>query len=152
MAEQNKEPLSAAEQTVISKALMILINQFPDMPKGVAAEYQFISDDAPVGVFSMQGAVKTEEYLCMPDEESFDGQFPFFILYRCRPTSTPQRINKQDFLDRLGEWLEKQVYPPLTGNRTITDISRTTTTFLAGRYDNGMEEYQCNFNLTYEKR
>lgn len=150
MEVKEKEALSVEEQSVMSEALLEIINQFPEIKKKVS--YQYISDSDPIGVFSMQGAVKTEEYLCMPDEEVFDGQYPFYILYRCKPSNTPQRISKQDFLDRLGEWLEKQEYPTLTGNRTITEIRRTSTSFLEGRYDNGFEEYQCNFNLIYEKR
>lgn len=152
MADNQKEPLSIAEQSIISKAVLELVNCFPDMPKGVKVEYQYISDSAPIAVFSMQGAVKMEEYLGFPGEEKFDGQFPFFMLFRCKPTSTQQRIQKQNFLDKLGEWLEKQEYPSMTGNRTITEIKRTSTTFLSGREENGTEEYQCNFNLIYEKR
>lgn len=152
MESQKENPLDIAEQDILSKALLLMINQFPDMPENVAASYQYIDDDNSLGVFSMKGAVKLTEYLCMPDEEKFDGQFPFFILFRCKPSNTMQRINKQDFLDKLGEWLEKQEYPPLSGGRTITEIARTTTTSLAGRFENGMEEYQCNFNLIYEKR
>lgn len=150
--EQEKEQLSISEQSIISKAVLLLINQFPEMPKHVKAGYQYISDSEPIGVFSMQGAVKLTEYLCMPDEESFDAQFPFFIRYRCKPTNTIQRISKQDFLDRMGEWVEQQTYPALTDNRKITEIKRTSTTFLYARYEDGSEEYQCNFNLLYEKR
>lgn len=152
MDNQNQESLSIAEQSIISKAVVLLVNSYSGLPVGVTSSYQYISDDEPLGIFSMQGAVKLEEYLCMPDEESFDGQFPFYILFRCKPTSTVQRINKQNMLDMLGDWIEQQEYPALTGNRRITEIKRTTTSFLSARYENGMEEYQCNFNLIYEKR
>lgn len=151
MAEE-KEPLSVAEQSIISKALVNLINSYGELPEEVYASWQYISDNDRLAVCSMQGAVKTEEYLCMPGEESFDGQFPFFILYRVIPDDISDRINGQDFLDTLAEWLEKAELPKLTGGRTITEIKRTSTSFLAERMENGMEDYQCNFNLIYEKR
>ena len=152
MDNQNQETLSIAEQSIISKAVLLLVDSYSGLPKGVTAEYQYISDEKPLGVFSMQGAIKLAEYLCMPEEESFDGQFPFYILFRCKPTNTTQRINKQNILDLLGDWIEKQTFPSLDGGRTITEIKRTTTSFLSARFENGMEEYQCNFNLIYEKR
>lgn len=150
--DQEKEPLSISEQSIISRELLKMINRFPGMSSKVTASYQYISDSDLLGVFSMQGAVKLAEYLCMPDEESFDGQFPFFIRFRCKPTNTTQRIQKQDFLDRLGEWLEQQEFQELSDGRKIIEIQRTSTTFLTERFDNGMEDYQCNFNLIYEKR
>lgn len=152
MADREFEALSIEEQELISKAVLELINHFQDIPKGIKAGYQLISEKEPLAVFSMQGAVKLEEYLCLPGEESFDGQFPFFVRYRCKSTSTTQRMEKQNFLDKLGEWLEKQQYPALTGNRTITEIKRTSTSFLADRGVDGTEDYQCNFNLIYAKR
>jgi|GEM_PF-1697553 len=150
--EDNLTALSIAEQNLISKAILLLINQYPELPSGVKASWQYVDDKNPLAVFSQQGAVKLVEYLCMPGEDVFDGQFPFFILYRCKPTSVAQRMSKQNILDGLGEWIEHQEYPALTGGRTITAIERTTTSSLVGRLEDGSEEYQCNFNLTYEKR
>ena len=151
MAEE-KETLSVVEQDIISKAIIELVNDYEKLPEGVYASWQYISDKDRLAVCSMQGAVKTEEYLCMPGEESFDGQFPFFILYRVMPDGTSGRIEGQDFLDTLAGWLEKTTLPKLTEGRTITEIKRTSTSFLAERFANGMEDYQCNFNLLYEKR
>lgn len=151
MAEE-KEVLSGIEQSIISKAIIDLLNGYEGLPDGVYAGWQYISDEDRLAVCSMQGAVKTNEYLCMPGEEKFDGQFPFFILYRVMPEGTASRIEGQDFLDTLAEWLEKTEFPKLTEGRTITEIRRTTTSFLAERFANGMEDYQCNFNLIYEKR
>lgn len=150
--EKEFEILSIEEQKLISRALLEVVNRFPELKEGMTASYQFLSDKDPLAVFSMQGAVKLEEYLCLPGDESFDGQFPFFIRYRSKPSNTPQRMARQAFLDNLGEWLERQEYPPLTNGRTITEIKRTSTTFQAERLENGMEDYQLNFNLIYEKR
>lgn len=144
-----KNVLSASEQSIITLAVLELMNQSPTVKElGLLAEYQSMPKENGICFYSMRSPVKTKKYL----DGGVEAQFPFFVLYRCSPKTTPQRIKKQEVLDVLGEWLEKADYPKLTEGRTIITIERTTTSYLAGRDEAGIEDYQCNFNLIYRKK
>ena len=106
-------------------------------------------DAAPsIGIYTMQGAVYLEKCI----DESFKAQYPFMIRYAVNATANGNRINAQEELDAIGNWLEKAEYPALTDKRVIESIERTATSYLYHREESGTEIYQCNFNLIYRKR
>lgn len=141
----NNEILSITEQSTVSEAIIRLINSMPGIP--VKAEWQYMGTGEAIGAYTMPGAV----YLRKDVLGGFVAQFPFLIRYQAMPTNSAGRINKQKVLDDLGEWLEKATFPPLTSNRVIETIERTTTSFLLVRDQAGNEIYQCNMMLKYRK-
>lgn len=144
-----KNLLSASEQSIITLAVLELMNKSPTIKElETLAEYQSIPKENGICFYSMRSPRKTKNYL----DGGFEAQFPFFIIYRCSPKTTPQRIKKQEVLNVLGEWLEKADYPELSEGREIITIERTTTSYLAARDESGVEDYQCNFNLLYRKK
>lgn len=145
------KPLSIAEQSEISTALLTIIKDYTGFPSTIpktAIHFQYLEDTENIGVFSLQGAVYTAKYV----SGNFTAQFPFEILYKCKPTNNGGMIDGQNVLDLLGEWLETIDYPALTGGRTIEKIERISTTILVGKDDSGMSLFRCAATLKYSKK
>lgn len=148
MAE-NVEVLEIAELSLISKAIMELVTAaLKDRKSTVKPKWQYVENTPSIGIYTMQGAVYLEKCI----DESFKAQYPFMIRYAVTATANGSRINAQEELDAIGEWLEKATYPELTDNRVIESIERTATSYLYDRQPNNTEIYQCNLNLIYRKR
>lgn len=149
MSEQ-LQVLNISEQTTISETVLRIVAEYTGFPAAIDAEkiyWQFMTDDECVGVFTLSGAVYLKKFVY----GAFTAQFPFCVRYKCRPSDNSGRVGRQNVLDSLGEWMESIRYPDLSDSRTITEIQRTTTTYLAGIDAAGNETYQCNFNLKYRK-
>lgn len=143
-------PLSVAEQTQISRALIIWLNSFPELPAGVKKlSFQSLPKTGPaMSMGGLTGAVKTAEYI----DGSYEAQYPFAIVYRVIPKDDDARLNAQSILNDFGEWMEQQSdYPNIGTGRTVTEISRTSTPGLAYRDDAGNEDYQGLYVLKYEQ-
>lgn len=152
MSEQ-LEVLSISEQQTISEALIRMVAEYDGFPSTVTDKqiyWQSMDKDKEcVGIYTMPGAVYLKKYV----SGSFEAQFPFSVMYKCKPTNNPSRIEKQNVLDSLGAWLEGKIkYPDISDNRTIQSITRTGTSFLGGKDEAGNDIYQCNFNLKYFKK
>lgn len=152
MSEQ-LEVLSISEQQTVSEALLRMVAEYDGFPATVTDKqiyWQSMDKDKEcVGIFTMPGAVYLKKYV----SGSFEAQFPFSIMYKCKPGNNSSRIGKQNMLDSLGAWLESGiVYPDMSDNRTIQSITRTGTSFLVGNDEAGNNIYKCNFNLKYFKK
>lgn len=148
MAE-NVQILEISEQSLISQAIMELVAAaLSERESKAKPKWQSLDNPPSIGIYTMQGAVYLEKCI----DESFKAQYPFMIRYAVNATANENRINAQEELDALGEWLEKAKYPVLTDNRVIESIGRTATSYLFSREPNGVEVYQCNLNLIYRKR
>ena len=83
------------------------------------------------------------------------------MLYRTASTSEHLRINVKEKLDKLGEWLERQEitvsrqnykldrYPEI-GGRKINSIRRTTPSYNANNYDDGICDWVVYITVQYE--
>lgn len=148
MAE-NVEILGIAEQSLISKTITELVAAaLKEKASKINPKWQYLDNAPSVGIYTMQGAVYLEKCI----DESFRAQYPFMLRYAVNATTNGTRINAQEELDAIGEWLEEATYPALTDKRVIERIERTATSFLYHREPNGAEIYQCNLNLIYRKR
>ncbi len=143
--DKELKTLSISEQNYISTAIVLLLNSYPDLPVDKVI-FGSINKDGGMAIYPMSGAVVLNEDICGNKE----CQYPFFILYRAMPTTSNQRINSKEFLDKIGEFLEESTYPELTGNRLIKSIARTSPSFGVAKYDDGSEDWQININLIYK--
>lgn len=145
MAEEHNI-LDIAEQSVISKALVLLFNKYPDLPVD-HVEFNYVGDDG-VGILPMKGSYYIEEFI----SGSFKAQYPFQIIYSSKPSTSNKRIDRQNIVDLMAEWAENPaIYPLLNGSRTIEEIKRTSTANMIYRDDTGNEKYQITMNLVYRK-
>lgn len=148
MAE-NVEILGIAEQSLISKTIMELVAAaLKEKNSKIKPKWQYLDNAPSIGIYTMQGAVYLEKCI----DESFRAQYPFMLRYAVKVTTSGTRINAQEELDAIGEWLETATYPALTDKRVIESIERTATSYLYHREPDGTEIYQCNLNLIYRKR
>jgi len=110
-------------------------------------------------MFPQQGSVYLRRFV----SGTFIAQYNFFLRYRRKETTDEGRIKDEATLDLIGKWLERnpvqvgtevyelQNYPELTDNRTITQITRTSSAFLAERAQDGTSDYQIYLQLRYRK-
>lgn len=145
----------------MTKAIDELINQFPGWAEEEEVVFSFISDDSGVAWYPVSGAVIEREKKTIIGEVRQTCQYPFYVLYRTTTSSERLRISVKEKLDKLGEWLERQTttisgknykleeYPEI-GGRKIKSIRRTTPSYNAGNYDNGICEWVVYITVQYE--
>lgn len=144
--EQQLETLSIAEQSSIAEAVLRLVAVAPDIPPGLSPLWSDMDKGESIGIFPIQGAV----YLKKDILGGFMAQFPFRILYRSVSDGNGERIESQDALWKIAQWLEQIPYPPLTEGRIIESIEPKSPAFPVGKDESG-DLYQCNLNLIYRK-
>lgn len=118
------ELLSKAEYNTIGEMLLNLIAKCPYIPEGMVPQYQSITTDPSIGLFTQSGA----KYLKKNVMGGFTAQVKFQVAYKSFPTGNEGRINSQAVIDRIMEWLENvDELPALSGNRVITKITASNS-------------------------
>ncbi len=143
--------LSAVEQQSIAKALLVLINtEYSSLPVS-KIEYQSLNTTkSSISLYSLPGSVVEKEFI----DGSYNAIYRFSIVYRSIPTNSTQRINCEQSLNDLSEWLttiDFSQYVSLSNNRQIEEIKLTNSAMLYKQYDNGTEDYHVIFSLRYKK-
>lgn len=142
---EEKEKLSATEQSSIMKAIYNLLNTKKDDIE-VCFEANNV-DGASIGLFSQSGAV----YLSKNIVGGFKALVPFIIRYKSTPKTDSARLSMLDYLNNLSEWLEEQENPTLTNNRTIEKIEQAEVAHLEFVTDDGAITYAAALELKYRK-
>lgn len=148
---EEKEKLSLSEQESITAAVLALVRSYPDFPKTIVSKnihLDDLKDSVSIGIFPTAGAVITKKYI----SGSFEAQFPFFLLYKCNPTTDNAVIAARNVLDSLAFWLENTEYQGLVDGTEIQSIQRTTTAVLDGKTEDGASVFKCNCTLKYFKK
>lgn len=149
-----------AGSALMTKVIDDLINQFPGwMSEEVV--FSFVDDDSGIAWYPVSGAIIEYEKKTIIGEIQQKCQYPFYVLYRTGKGTEINRISIKEKLDKLGEWLERQEiilsgesykldqYPEL-GSRKIKSIKRTTPSYNAQTYDNGICDWVVYISVTYE--
>jgi hypothetical protein len=148
MMGESREYLSTAEQKCIGQAILELFNKYPELPVESIDFNKIIEDESTLSIYPLSEAVVLERYI----SGNYVGQYPFQVIYACRPVTTGERLDKQLLLESLSEWLEEgTAYPKLTDGRTIQEVYRTSSVTLMDRTESGLELYQITMNLKYRK-
>lgn len=161
MPEKKQYPIDIEGTDIVSKALLVLLNQFPGLD-GKEIKFSTLADASGIGFFPTSGAV------LLSSAEDITGHvrqvclYPFTIVYRAALRSDAQKMRVKEFLDALGKWLECQPvilsgaeyklaeYPALDSRRTIKSISRTNPGHLNAAYQDGIEDWMLAATLRYE--
>lgn len=149
MASTNKAVslVAASEQDQISRMLLSWVNQFPNKPVSVI-NYEFLRDGEPgMALSTIQAAYKTKQYIT----GGYQAQYQFKIIYRVQPSTNNDRLNADEMLNKLGDWMATRADLPVLGEgiRSIR-IDATTRSSLFARYENGDEDHQILMNMIYE--
>ncbi|MGN0605898.1 MAG: hypothetical protein ACI4JM_05200 [Oscillospiraceae bacterium] len=146
MTDKNVQGIDISEQDLISRVMLDLINSCPYIPGGFTVQYGQLAESECMALIAVPGAVKLKEYIT----GSYLAQFPTALYYRSYPKDTLQRLNAQKIIDNTGQWLENAEYPAIDGNRTIQKIYRASSSEIAYRGDNGIEDWQILITLEYK--
>lgn len=149
--EEKKQNLSIEEQESIAEAVLRIVAGYTGFPKTITAKkihLDDLKDVEDIGIFPTAGAVVLKKYV----SGSFEAQFPFYICYKCAPSTNEAVIKKRAVLDGLAKWLENITYPALSDGREIRTIERTNATVLDGKTEDGAFIFRCSCTLKYYKK
>lgn len=159
-----KEPIKFSDIKVILTALKDLINQFPELPPQVQEDGVFFEQLKPreIGLCLStvpSNSVKIKEYVC----GKYIGRYTFKLIFQKMSVSNTQRINAQDILEKISNWLEKNPiekedgtvyqldkYPELGNGRKIKKIVKTSFARIVQRLEPNIEISEVNLYLDYE--
>jgi len=148
MAEQNRVLVPSAEEDKISRAMMIWINGYPDLPSAITrVDFEQLPADRPGMALSVtQGTYITRRFIT----GGHVAEYQFTVLYRIKPgTSNDARLKADETLNAFADWA-LQNWPDLGETIRVTKLENTARAALLAPYENGDEDHQTMMRLTYE--
>lgn len=146
--EDKVELLNAVEYELVSKALFEILCKANAIPSGVKPQYQSLKEAESIGLFSLPGAKYTRRWI----GGGFKAQLPFQIAYICKPTNNAQRLAKQEVVDSIADYLTTTIYPELSDNRKITEITVNSSTYVSNADTSGNVTFVRTGILHYKKK
>ena len=150
MSEQNKRALELEEQKMVSKAVLLLINQYPELKTFIGtklASFNALDKTNGIGIFTTSGAV----YLIKDIIGGYTAQFPFEIAVKKPTNSDRERMELSNFLESLAKYVsENKAAIKLDGGRIVESIEQTTLVNFVGR-DGSSDIYRTTLQLKYKK-
>ena len=148
--------------SAVSKVLAILLDQFPGLEEGDHIAFSTLPETGGKAFYPTSGAVFLENRESITGHVKQTCLYPFTLTYRFAPSTEAQRMRVKEFLDLLGQWLERQPitigeeryqleeYPSLeAGNRQIKTILATNASHLQAAYQDGIEDWVMSMQLQY---
>lgn len=149
MANQN--PIPTNDGVIIAQSMLDFLNSWPERPVRFFLD-ELNEEKESLMLQPLASAQKSRTYV----NGSYMGQWSFAVYYRIKNSDTRDKINARKTLELLNEWLCEKYsngafvnLPVLTGKNIATEITLESTPSLAERLDNGVEDYQAIFNLSY---
>lgn len=147
----NNNPLSIVEQQSIAKAILVLINtEYTGLPVD-KIEYQSLDTErSSMSIYNLTGdSYIVQRYI----NDSYVAVYKFSIIYRSIPTNTNQRVNCEELLNSISQWLVDSSIGKilLTDNREVNSIEIISPPSLFKQYQNGSEDYHVILSLKYTK-
>ena len=147
----NNNPLSIVEQQSIAKAILVLINtEYTGLPVD-KIEYQSLDTErSSMSIYNLTGdSYIVQRYI----NDSYVAVYKFSIVYRSIPTNTNQRVNCEELLNSISQWLVNSSIGKilLTDNREVNSIEIISPPSLFKQYQNGSEDYHVILSLKYTK-
>lgn len=153
------ELLSIEEQDIIGKAVYEMLKECPMIQNGIAVQYGSITNNS-ISVFAVSGAIVSKRYI----NGGFIGLFPFVIRYRSKPTNNEDRIQRENLMNQIANWLsgkettynnvkhEISEYPAMTEGREIKEIEQQQNAYIVSKADDGTVDFQVSMRLKYNKK
>lgn len=80
----------------------------------------------------------------------YEAQYQFMVLLRTTPENNDERIQADEDLNNIAEWMRENSPVPLPEGLHFRKLRQDTNAALIARYDNGAEDHSINFTLFYE--
>ena len=148
---EEKQSLSIEEQSNIAEAVLRIVASYPNFPNTITDKnihLDFVNDLEEIGIITTSGAVVLKKYI----SGSFEAQFPFYICYKCNAKTNYDVVKKRALLENICKWMKEMVYPALSDDRKILEISPTTPVVKVGEDKSGASIFQCGCRLKYFKK
>lgn len=144
-------PLSIVEQQSIAKAILVFINtEYTSLPVD-RVEYQSLdTEKSSMSIYNLTGdSYIVQRYI----NDSYIAVYKFSIVYRSVPTNTNQRVNCEEILTDISQWLVTSSlgHILLTDDREVSSIDIISPPALFKQYQNGTEDYHVILSLKYTK-
>ncbi len=123
---------------ILKNAVVELLNQFPGL-NGLEVSRSDLPEDGGMTMYPDGGALIYSERTDICGNVSQVCQMQCLVVYRTGATSEFAKAKANDLLDEIGAWVCREPvtvdgedyqldeYPRLTGNRTITAMSRSNS-------------------------
>lgn len=141
----------ANNDITLAQAMFTFLNKWEGKPVNISLD-ELLDEEESMMLQPLASSQITRKYV----NGSYIGQFPFAVYYRIKNSDTSDRINARKTLEKLSEWFrtknENGMFanlPDLGEKNTPTEIASTSAPSMAASYDNGVEDYQAIFNLSY---
>ena len=137
----------ASERKVVAQKVLDHLNTWPEKPVNFELEDL---DKYPIAMMMQQLAGKTQEKKFVNGTKIVS--WPFAIFVRVQANANNSKISAISLLNELDEWLADTELPELGDDREAQKFEMTALPSLAGTYDNGTQDYQAVFSLTYKEK
>ena len=150
MSQENKPALEIEEQKMVGKAVLLLINQYPELQSFIGtglASFNALDKVKGIAIFTASGAV----YLKKDIIGGYMAQFPFEIAVKKPTNSDRERTELSAFLEKLAKYITKnKAAIKLDDGRIVDSIEQTTLVNFVGR-DGSSDIYRTTLQLKYKK-
>lgn len=146
MAKSRTTLTAAQEEQAVVRTVMAWINTYPSLPVSIINFEQLRPDASSMAVSLIQSAKIVQRFVTGGHE----GELQFKLIYRIKPgTSNDARLTADELLDAIGDWATAN--PPTLGEEIkARRVEATTRSALFAIYENGDEDHQILFRMTYE--
>lgn len=143
--EKARTLVSADEEALIERQVMVWLNTWPDKPGDIG--YVALDAGRPgLSLFLDEGAYIERRYVC----GGHRAVYPFAVVRRIIPgESQDERLGAVELLNRLGAWITKNP-PALPGGLRTVRVEPPSRGRYVGAGDSGDEDYEIKIKLTYE--
>lgn len=140
------EFVSAKEEDQVSRKLLAWLNTFPDIPLSInLIDYESMGSGVPGMAMSLvQGTYVVERFIHGP----YIAECQFKVIYRAKPSNPDGRLGADELLDGLGDWATGQK-PDIGSGLEVQELEQTTRSSLFARMEDGWEDHQIFFRMTY---
>ena len=141
-----KNLVSADEQSLVSRKLLLWLNSYPNKPTN-RIDYEYLSETYGLAISTIQAAYKLRQYIA----GGYRAQYQFKIVFRTIPTTNDERLAAEELVNSIGSWASEHYKDLLLGDGIkVISVARDTVGALFARYEGGVEDYQILMNLVYE--
>lgn len=145
---------TANDSVIIEQSMLEFLNTWPEKPVEIKLD-ELDKRESSMMFQPLSGTKKTKPYV----NGSYYGSFPFAVYVRAANLDTKHKLDARKILNSLDEWFSKKNekkefinLPKLSGGNTAIKIEMTSTPSIAARYDNGTDDYQAIFSLSYKHK
>lgn len=148
--------------TDVSEAITNLVNEFPALGENEEIVFSQLEDVKGFSLFPSGGSALQSNVEDITGHVTQMVSYPFTVIYRGSPKNDRHKMRVKEFLDLLGEWLEKRPvqiegtsyqitdYPILSEGKEIKSIARTGVASMTAAYEDGTQDWSITCEILYQ--